>query len=540
MSAVSPSISSKPKPQPTVDVPVAPSAIAPVSDSPSATTSSPQAPGTTASSHPPAARSALERVALSQRAQQIMRVHLIRSAVRVGVLMAGDAAALLVLRLLLRGVREESWLGTVVASTVNSLVPQGALPLVQLLPAVLLGLIALDTYGASDRRRDAGRLVAGATLGLGLPFWGHLWNHFSPLAPPGFILLAGLIGMTLIVERHLIDHVVRKLWPIGARAARALLIGRPEHRKKALEHPALADGREFAFGGIFDLDELGLNAGRNGFSQLCHTIKRYQADTLVLCGPLEDDALALVIEAAGAAGCQLYAIPRAFSLGGVESQTVWRRGAPLVSLNRPGLRGRQLLVKRSLDLVVSGLGLTLLSPLFVAVAAVVLLTSRGPIFFRQTRVGLGGKPFKITKFRSMVYDAEALLDDLTPKSLYSDRRLFKVKDDPRVTALGNFLRRSSLDELPQLWNVLRGEMSLVGPRPPLPSEVDLYEEHHYTRFDVKPGITGPWQVNGRNTITDFEKVIRLETDYIREWTIWKDLGILLRTVPAVLLMRGAH
>jgi lipopolysaccharide/colanic/teichoic acid biosynthesis glycosyltransferase len=115
-----------------------------------------------------------------------------------------------------------------------------------------------------------------------------------------------------------------------------------------------------------------------------------------------------------------------------------------------------------------------------------------------------------------------------------------VKDDPRVTRLGTFLRRSSLDELPQLWNALIGNMSLVGPRPPLPSEVDLYEEHHYTRFDVKPGITGPWQVNGRNTITDFEEVIRLETDYIREWTIWKDLGILLRTVPAVFRMEGAH
>jgi lipopolysaccharide/colanic/teichoic acid biosynthesis glycosyltransferase len=140
----------------------------------------------------------------------------------------------------------------------------------------------------------------------------------------------------------------------------------------------------------------------------------------------------------------------------------------------------------------------------------------------------------------MVHDAESLRDDLAPKSLYTDQRLFKVKDDPRVTRLGAFLRRTSLDELPQLWNVFRGDMSLVGPRPPLPSEVDLYEDHHYTRFDVKPGITGPWQVSGRNSITDFEEVIRLETGYIRGWTIWKDLGILLKTVPVVLFMRGAH
>jgi exopolysaccharide biosynthesis polyprenyl glycosylphosphotransferase len=540
MSAVSPSISSKPKPQPAVDVPAASSTIASVAAPLSGSTTYPPSLGTTASPHPPVAGTALERLALSQRAQQIMRVHLVRSAVRVAVLMAGDAAALLLLRLLLRGVRDESWLGAAVASVVNSLVPQGALPLVQLLPAVLLGLIALDTYGASDRRRDAGRLVAGGTLGLGLPFWGHLWNHFSPLLLPGFVLVAGVIGMTLIIERYLIDHAVHKLWPIGTGAARALLIGPPEHTTRALEHPSLSDARSFAFGGILDPNEFGLQSGHSGFSRLCQTIKLYRADTIVLSGPLDDQALALVIDAAGAAGCQLYAIPRSFALGGVESRMVWSRGAPLVALNRPGLRGRQLLVKRSLDIIAAGLGMILLSPLFALISVAVYISSPGPIFFRQTRVGLGGRPFKILKFRSMVPDAESRLDDLTPESLYSDRRLFKVKNDPRVTRLGSFLRRSSLDELPQLWNAFIGNMSLVGPRPPLPSEVDLYEEHHYTRFDVKPGITGPWQVNGRNTITDFEKVIRLETDYIREWTIWKDLGLLLRTIPVVLNMRGAH
>jgi exopolysaccharide biosynthesis polyprenyl glycosylphosphotransferase len=482
----------------------------------------------------------LERLALTQRAPQIMRQHLVRTAVRVSVLLLGDTIALLLLRFAVRGVRDVGWFGSGTSTIINQVIPSGALPLVQLLPAVLLGLLALDTYGANDRRRDSGRLVAGATLGLGLPFWGHLWNHFSPLAIPGFILLAGIIGTTLIFERHLIDRAVRKLWPIGPGAARALLIGRPDHTRRVLDHPSLSDARAFAFGGILDPDEFGLRAGKGGFSRLCQTIKRYRADTLVLSGPLDDQALALVIDAAGAAGCQLYAIPRAFAVGGVESRMVWSRGAPLVALNRPGLRGRQLLVKRSLDLVVSGLGMILLGPIFVLIAAAVYLSSPGPIFFRQTRVGLGGRPFKITKFRSMVHDAESRLDDLTPKSLYSDRRLFKVKDDPRVTRLGNFLRRSSLDELPQLWNAFVGNMSLVGPRPPLPSEVDLYEEHHYTRFDVKPGITGPWQVNGRNTITEFEEVIRLETDYIREWTIWKDLGLLLKTIPAVLYMRGAH
>ena len=481
----------------------------------------------------------VERLALSQRAPQMMRRHLVRSALRVSVLLAGDTAALLLLRGALQGVRDMSWFGLAPSRLVSGIIPEGALPLVQLLPAVVLGLVALDTYGASDRRRDAGRLVAGATLGLGLPFWSHLWNNFTPLALPGFILLAGLIGMTLIIERHLIDHAVRRLWPIGPGAARALLIGRPEYTRRALDHPALSDAREFAFGGILDPEEFGKQAGKRGFSRLCQTLKRYRADTVVLSGPLDDEALSLVIDAAGAAGCQLFAIPRAFALGGVESQMVWRRGAPLIALNRPALRGRQLLVKRTLDVLVAGIGMALLSPLFLMVGIAVYISSPGPMFFRQTRVGLGGRLFKITKFRSMVHDAEAKREDLSTMSIYSDPRLFKVKDDPRVTRLGAFLRRSSLDELPQLWNAFIGSMSLVGPRPPLPCEVELYEEHHYTRFDVKPGITGPWQVNGRNLITDFEEVIRLETDYIREWSIWKDLGLLLKTVPAVLYMRGA-
>ncbi|HYF40106.1 MAG TPA: exopolysaccharide biosynthesis polyprenyl glycosylphosphotransferase [Gemmatimonadales bacterium] len=483
-------------------------------------------------------RIAVDRLALTRRAHRILREHFVRAAVRVSVLLAGDALALLLLRALLRGVRDYAWLGEGMSSIAFQIIPKGAVPLVQLLPAILLGLIALDTYGASDRRRDASRLVAGATLGLALPFWGHLWSNFTPLALPGFILLAALIGTTLIAERHVIDHIVRKLWPIGPGAVRALLIGRPADAARALEHPGLADAREFTFGGVLDPDELGLK-NRGGFRRLCQTIKRYRADTLVLSGPLDDDALGLLIEAAGAAGCQLYALPRVFALGGVEAQVVWRRGAPLMALSRPGLRARQLILKRTLDIAASGLGLLLLSPIFLLIALAVRISGPGPILFRQERVGLGGKTFRIAKFRSMVHDAESKRSDLAERSLYTDLRLFKVKDDPRVTRVGAFLRRTSLDELPQLWNVFVGDMSLVGPRPPLPAEVDLYEEHHYTRFDVKPGMTGPWQVNGRNLITDFEEVVRLETDYIREWTIWKDLGLLLKTIPAVLYMRGA-
>ncbi|MFL5448017.1 MAG: hypothetical protein ACJ8AX_05675, partial [Gemmatimonadales bacterium] len=241
----------------------------------------------------PPTKTAPARLALTQRAPQMMRIHLVRTAVRVSVLLAGDMVALLLLRVVVRGVRDVGWFGSATSELVNKIIPPGGLPLVQLVPAVLLGLIAVDTYGASDRRRDAGRLVAGATLGLALPFWSHLWSHFSLLLLPGFILLAGLIGLTLISERYLIDQAVLKLWPIGPGAARALLISRGEHTLRALEHPTLSDARSYAVGGILDPEELGLQ-GQEGFTRLCQTLKRYRADTVVLSGPLDDRALALV------------------------------------------------------------------------------------------------------------------------------------------------------------------------------------------------------------------------------------------------------
>jgi lipopolysaccharide/colanic/teichoic acid biosynthesis glycosyltransferase len=162
------------------------------------------------------------------------------------------------------------------------------------------------------------------------------------------------------------------------------------------------------------------------------------------------------------------------------------------------------------------------------------------VLFRQTRIGQGGRPFRIVKFRTMCRGADAQRNALADQSVYRDRRLFKVPSDPRVTRLGAVLRRTSLDELPQFWNVLVGDMALVGPRPPMPGEVARYEAKDYARFDVKPGLTGPWQVSGRSAIHDFDEVVRMETSYIRRWSLWLDLTLLLRTVPAVFSGRGAH
>jgi lipopolysaccharide/colanic/teichoic acid biosynthesis glycosyltransferase len=200
----------------------------------------------------------------------------------------------------------------------------------------------------------------------------------------------------------------------------------------------------------------------------------------------------------------------------------------------------RFLVKRVLDVVLTTLLLPLALPLGVLIAAVIRLESRGNVLYSQRRVGLGGREFVIWKFRSMHVDCPTRPDDLAHLNHYGEAPLFKLKHDPRITRVGRFLRRSSLDELPQLFNVLRGEMSLVGPRPPLPEEVARYAPHHFARLTVVPGMTGPWQVNGRNLITDFERIVRLERDYIERWTLVLDLKILLRTIGVVISGTGAY
>jgi exopolysaccharide biosynthesis polyprenyl glycosylphosphotransferase len=208
-------------------------------------------------------------------------------------------------------------------------------------------------------------------------------------------------------------------------------------------------------------------------------------------------------------------------------------------------------LKRVFDVAVSLIGLLFLSPLFVVIAALIKLTSKGPVFFAQTRVGQYGEKFKFLKFRTMyVSNNSAIHKEYVRRFISGKARLnecgdrkatiYKMVDDPRVTRAGRFLRRSSLDELPQLLNVLKGEMSLVGPRPPLPYEFDVYDLWHRRRvLEAKPGITGLWQVNGRSTTT-FDDMVRLDLHYARCWSLWLDLQILLKTPQAVLTAEGAY
>ena len=201
--------------------------------------------------------------------------------------------------------------------------------------------------------------------------------------------------------------------------------------------------------------------------------------------------------------------------------------------------GASYVVKRAMDIFGSLAGMILLSPVFAAIAIAVKLSSPGPVIFSQVRVGRYGRHFKFYKFRSMRADAEAHKAELMSKNESSDGVIFKMKDDPRITKVGRILRRTSMDELPQLWNVFIGDMSLVGPRPPVPKEVQEYTLEDRKRLDVIPGITCLWQIKGRSDIP-FHEQVQLDKEYILAPSIWKDIAILLRTVPAILGGKGAY
>jgi exopolysaccharide biosynthesis polyprenyl glycosylphosphotransferase len=211
-------------------------------------------------------------------------------------------------------------------------------------------------------------------------------------------------------------------------------------------------------------------------------------------------------------------------------------GQPVLSLVYGPDRAVALIIKRAGDVLVSTLALVILSPLLLAVAAWVRLRDGSPILFRQNRVGLHGRQFRIVKFRTMVPDAEALRTELLERNEIQGQA-FKVTDDPRVSHTGRILRATSIDELPQLWNVLLGQMSLVGPRPPLPDEVDKYDLWHRRRLSMKPGITGLWQVAARRE-SEFDRWVRMDLEYIDRWSLWLDLKIIARTIPAVVSQEG--
>ena len=419
---------------------------------------------------------------------------------------------------------------------VRGLIPPNPPALFRRITLLLFCLAATRSYSSTDAREQSGGVGLAIVLGVVLPRWIELWTVFFLSRT---LIVAGVVAalwLALVWQRQGMSLALQAYDPRRLDQERTLLVGiglqlrtfLDEHLDQSAAPPS-----------VYEIDPEWPGEDQEGWQVLYEEVHRSRADAIILVGPLSDAALQNVLIAGSSAGCRVFGLRRR-PLREMNNPTLIRRGeGPIALLSSPALLGWQLVAKRLLDVAGAIIGMIILSPVFVVCAALVKVTTPGPVIFRQLRVGLGGEMFLMLKLRTMVRDADERAAEVSQANMYSDPRLFKVAGDPRITTVGQFLRRSSLDELPQLWNVLRGEMSLVGPRPPLPREVARYQVRHYVRFEVAPGITGPWQVGGRNEITDFDTVIQLEQEYIAGWTVWRDLVLLLRTIPAVLSMRGA-
>jgi exopolysaccharide biosynthesis polyprenyl glycosylphosphotransferase len=276
-----------------------------------------------------------------------------------------------------------------------------------------------------------------------------------------------------------------------------------------------------------------------GVSDLARVLGEQHADELIVSGvDLGEEELLELVHEAHRRGVKVRIAPTTAELLTQRAEYIAGQGVPLFELRPPVFAGLDWAAKRAFDIVVSSLLIVVGTPVWVFLALAVKLDSPGPVFYRDRRVGLGEREFGMFKFRSMYIDASERQAGLETANEASGP-LFKIKDDPRVTRVGKILRRYSIDELPQVLNVLRGEMSLVGPRPlPLRDFVQL-EEWHRKRYLVLPGMTGLWQVSGRIELT-FDDLVRLDFYYLENWSIWLDISILAKTLPAVAARRGAY
>ncbi|MHB1168920.1 MAG: exopolysaccharide biosynthesis polyprenyl glycosylphosphotransferase [Longimicrobiales bacterium] len=410
-----------------------------------------------------------------------------------------------------------------------------------LLPVAMLSLLAMNAYGAGVSRADGyARLLAMLMTGVVVLVQARLLDALQPIGTERLLFWLALFYAALEIERAIVGYVITVLRRHNHLLRPALVIGTRDEAGAVREQLADLPFNDLqVVGHVLPLgtDEPGALGRLDALEQVIDT---NDVRVVVMGDSVPAPLLGRLTTRVFQAGASVLALP---SLAAREA--AMRAGIPPftpapLEYAPAELPLPQLGVKRAMDLALTVVVLLLLSPLLVLISFAIVLDSRGPVLFRQTRVGLGGRAFQIYKFRTMVIDAEQRQPALAHLNQYGDTRLFKIVDDPRITRVGRLLRRSSLDELPQLFNVLMGEMSLVGPRPPLPTEVADYSADHYVRLSVMPGVTGPWQANGRNNVLSFDEVVRMEHEYIRNWSLALDLRILWRTVGAVVRGDGAH
>jgi exopolysaccharide biosynthesis polyprenyl glycosylphosphotransferase len=391
---------------------------------------------------------------------------------------------------------------------------------------------AFRLYDRAPVRRNPGAFIGASFCWAGLALAGAAVYPESGLGPAVVLLAAALALLAASVLRLLFERGVARVYRRGLGQTPVLVAGREADRRRVLR--AMAPGA-YVLAGEVDLEGSAVD-----LAALRSALESTGARVVVLAGAerLPDDELLRLLHSVRLRGVPLRVVPGALAL--MRGRTILSEGMgmPLLDVRYPQLDNHQRALKRALDVAVSAAGLLLLAPLFLVAALAVRLDSPGPVLFRQKRVGADEKTFICFMFRSMRADAEVLQESLEPLN-EAEGAVFKIRRDPRVTRVGAFLRRWSLDELPQLLNVLRGEMSLVGPRPLPVRDFLRMEEEDKRRLGAVPGMTGYWQISGRSNLS-FEDMVRLDLYYMENWSLSFDLKIILKTLGAVLRREGAY
>jgi len=422
----------------------------------------------------------------------------------------------------------------------------GILVLVTLLWLALFKLLGLydkrDITSASDEASSIiGANIVGTFVLLALLFlYRGFW--FSR----GVLLYALLICSSLmILSRYMLNYFQKELYKRGVGVRRTLIVGAGEiGQGLAYKIQAEKETGYLAVGFLDDDPDKRSKKYHNvpvigGTENIKQKIKEHGIDEIIVAtSRLPQQKVLDIIMECESEGVEFKLVPGILEIIASRVSTDEIGGIPLLSIREIRLQGLNALLKRMVDILLSSAVLLVLSPVLLLVIAAIKIDSRGPIFFTQQRMGKDGKVFLLYKFRSMITGAEDLFAKVVEEK-GGDLIRFKAKDDPRITRVGKILRKLSIDEVPQLMNVLKGDMSLVGPRPPVPLEVERYSEWHRKRLRVRPGITGLWQVSGRSELP-FEDMVRLDIYYIENWSLWMDFRIILRTFPAVLFGSGAY
>lgn len=359
-----------------------------------------------------------------------------------------------------------------------------------------------------------------------------------------FAYTAGYIILFLSVARLIERGVQQLLRRRGIGVSRVLLVGAGEPGRTLLRHIVAQPDLGYRIVGFVDDDPdnqkaIGPYALLGKTEEVPILLRTHDVDLVLITLPWQHQKQVMeIIELCTERAIPVRILPDLFQLSLTRVSLDEVRGIPLIAMREPALRGSAFAIKRTMDIIFTLFLLVVATPIMLVVALAIKLDSPGPIFYAQKRVGRFGRPFTFYKFRSMRVGAEAERHLLHEQN-EADGPLFKMRDDPRRTRVGAFIRKFSIDELAQLWNVLKGDMSLIGPRPALPDEVEKYQEWHHKRLEAPPGVTGLWQVSGRSNLS-FDEMVLLDIYYAEQWSPRLDLQILLRTVPTVLFQRGAY